>query len=383
MTATSDGETVGADSVVERVAEAARTTVAEHAPEVDAQRSFPADGIRALAASGGLGAVIPADFGGAGGALRVLADCCEAVAQACGSTGLIFLMHNVTAATVAMGGGEATGELLPAMASGEVLGTLAFSERGTGAHFYSPELKAQRSNGHVRIDGRKSFVTSAGHAGVYLALLANDDGGSDCYAIRRDQPGVAFDGSWNGVGMAGNNSIAMSFDGVEVGAAERIGEEGAGASLVFDVVAPFFLVGLAGVNVGIAAAAAAAAIEHASRPRYSDGSKLAEIESIQHTLADMDSDVRAARAVVREAAGLGEAGDPSALVAIMECKVRATDTAASVARRALEVCGGQGYARGVPVERHLRDALAGAVMAPTNGVLRSWIGKALTGLPVP
>src|SRR4051794_30288572 len=113
MTATSDGETVGADSVVARVAETARTTVAERAPEVDANREFPAEGIRALAASGGLGVVIPADFGGTGGALRMLADCCEEVARACGSTGLIFLMHNVTAATVAMGGGEAAGELLP------------------------------------------------------------------------------------------------------------------------------------------------------------------------------------------------------------------------------------------------------------------------------
>lgn len=91
----------------------------------------------------------------------------------------------------------------------------------------------------------------------------------------------------------------------------------------------------------------------------------------------------AARLVVREGARLGDAGDEAARVALMEGKVVATEAAAAVTERALEVCGGQGYTRALPVERHLRDARAGAVMAPTNGVLRNWIGKALAGLPVP
>jgi isovaleryl-CoA dehydrogenase len=93
--------------------------------------------------------------------------------------------------------------------------------------------------------------------------------------------------------------------------------------------------------------------------------------------------VRRSRLLVREAARLGEAGDASALVAIMESKVAATEAAAEVTGRALEVTGGQGYTPSLPIERHLRDARAGAVMAPTNAVLRNWIGKALAGLPVP
>jgi alkylation response protein AidB-like acyl-CoA dehydrogenase len=86
---------------------------------------------------------------------------------------------------------------------------------------------------------------------------------------------------------------------------------------------------------------------------------------------------------VQEAARLGDAGDDAALVTIMEAKVAATDTAARVTQTSLEVAGGQGYTRALPFERHLRDARAGAVMAPTNAVLRTWIGKALAGLPVP
>lgn len=378
--------TTRGDETVDRVTDGVRAaveTVAREAPAVDAERRFPKAGIRALADAGGLGLVVAPDHGGAGGGLGALATACEAVGRACGSTALVFLMHNVTAATLQAGGGAAAGELLPAMASGEALGTLAFSERGTGAHFYSPELEAVRSNGGVRVDGRKSFVTSADEAGVYLVLLAAGDGAADCYAVRRDQPGVSFEGEWGGLGMAGNNSIAMVFDGVELDDSARVGDPGAGAALVFDVVAPFFLVGLAAANAGIAAAAADAATAHAAAPRYSDGSKLAEIQHVQHMLADMDGDVRAARLAVEDAARLGDACDEAALVAIMGAKVRAADTAIDVARRAMEVCGGQGYTRGMPVERHMRDALAATVMAPTNAVLRSWIGKALAGLPVP
>ena len=183
--------------------------------------------------------------------------------------------------------------------------------------------------------------------------------------------------------MAGNSSVALELDGVEVTDDDRIGGAGEAIGLVFGAVAPFFLVGLAAVNVGIAAAAASTATAHAAGRRYPDGTSVAEVQSVQLLLADMDVAVRQARLLVREAARLGEAGDEAALVAIMEAKVAATDAAAAVTQQALEVTGGQGYTPALPIERHLRDARAGAVMAPTNAVLRTWIGKALAGLPVP
>jgi isovaleryl-CoA dehydrogenase len=359
-----------------------RDRIAAEAARVDADRSFPEPSIRALGESGALGLLVPEASGGAGGGLASLVDASEAVGAACASSGMVFLMHSVTAATVAAGGGDRAGEYLEALAAGRMLGTLAFSERGTGAHFYAPELQAQRENRGVRISGRKSFVTSGGHADLYLVLVQSGSGeGLDCYAIERGD-GVSFEGDWDGLGMAGNSSVAMELDCV-VEDADRIGGEGAGQELVFSAVAPFFLAGLAAVNVGIASAALAASVEHAAKPRYGDDGSLAEIQSIQHQLADMDATTRSARLLVQEAARLGDAGDEAALVALMESKVIATEAAMSVTEHALEVCGGQGYTRALPIERHLRDARAGAVMAPTNGVLRNWIGKALAGLPVP
>jgi alkylation response protein AidB-like acyl-CoA dehydrogenase len=369
-------------SLVDLVRDVARERIAPGAAAVDAERAFPRAAIDALAEQGALGLMVPETAGGAGGGLTELVQACEAIGTACASSGMVFLMHSVTAATVAAGGGERADGYLEQMATGEVLGSLAFSERGTGAHFYAPELAAERENGGVRIAGRKSFVTSGGEAQLYLVLVQSGDGeGLDCYAVTPDD-GITFDGTWDGLGMAGNSSVAAEFD-TQVDDAARIGEAGGGAGLVFGAVAPVFLAGLAAVNVGIAAAAQQAAIEHAAGRTYPGGDTLAEIQSVQHALAALDMTTRAARLVVRDAAALADAGDAAALVALMEAKVIATEAAQQVTQGALEVCGGQGYTRSLPLERHLRDARAGAVMAPTNGVLKTWIGKALAGLPVP
>jgi isovaleryl-CoA dehydrogenase len=368
--------------VLAAIRDDAAARIAAEAVSVDRDRSFPEAGLRALAAVGGQGLVVPESAGGSGGSLAALVDACEAVGAACASTGMVFLMHSVTAATVAAGGGARAERYLQSMASGEALGTLAFSERGTGAHFYSPALRASSSDGSVRVSGRKSFVTSGAHADLYLLLVQGEGDGLDCYAVERGQEGLSFDGSWLGLGMAGNASIAMDLD-VLLPEEARIGEPGKGQELVFEVVAPFFLLGLAAVNLGIARAASETAVAHARDRRYPDGTSLAEVQFIQHELAAMDLSVRSSRLLADDAARLGEAGDPEALVAIMEAKVAATETAVDVTQRALEVCGGQGYTPALPIERHLRDARAGTVMAPTNAVLKSWVGKALAGLPVP
>jgi isovaleryl-CoA dehydrogenase len=371
-------------SVVATIEELAAGPIGAGAAGVDRDRAFPEAGIEALRKAGALRLAVPVEDGGLGGGLTALARACEELGRACSSTAMVFLMHSVAAATLATGRGEEAERALRAIVEDGALGSLAFSERGTGAHFYSPELLAEPHNGGVRVSGRKSFVTSAGHARFYVLLLgAEEEGAADAYLVEGSAPGVRFDGAWTGLGMAGNASIAAEFDGVEIPHEARLGEPGSGLDLVFSAVAPWFMTGLAAVNVGIADAATRTAIAHAAAPRYADGSALAEVQSIQHLLAGMHSRTRRARLLVSEAAGLGEASDEAALVAIMEAKVAATEAAAAVSQDALEVTGGQGYTQALPIERYLRDARAGAVMAPTNGVLRNWIGKALAGLPVP
>ena len=193
---------------------------------VDAERRYPRAALEALAGVGAAGLLVPVEAGGAGGGLGDLVRACEALGAACASTGMTFLMHAVAAATVAGGGGERAAELLPHMAAGAI-GTLAFSERGTGAHSYSPEIHAERSAGSLRLSGRKSFVTSGGEAAVYLLLVGEESGeGADCFAVEAGRPGLSFSGAWEGLGMAGNSSVAMELDRLELTDADRIGAAG-------------------------------------------------------------------------------------------------------------------------------------------------------------
>lgn len=370
-----------ADEVLQAI-QGVTDRIAANAAAVDAERRFPEDSLVALAEAGGFGFIVSPDLGGSGASLSQLAQACEAVGSACASTGMVFLMHCVTAATLGAGGGAGAEKALKEIASTNALSTLAFSERITGAHFYAPELKAVRTNGQVSVTGTKSFCTSAGHAD-YLLVLVQSEEGSDAYLMDKDAPGVSYSGEWNGLGMRGNSSIGVNLENVAFTTDDLVGAPGKATDLIFGVVAPFFLIGLSAVNVGIAQAAANAAAEHVKSRTYADGKSLAEIQYIQHLVADMDLATRQARLLVQNAAALGDAGDPGALVPIMEAKISSTEAAQAVTEKALAATGGQGYTPRLGVERHLRDARAGAVMAPTNAVLRSWIGKALTGLPVP
>jgi alkylation response protein AidB-like acyl-CoA dehydrogenase len=352
---------------------------------VDAERRFPEEGFRALAAAGLMGLMVPAARGGSGGDLKTFAAVCEELGRGCASTAMCYLMHGCAMAVLAA---KATDEqadrwLRPA-AEGRSLGTLAFSERGTGAHFYNPEIRARRNGGYV-LSGAKSFVTSGGHADTYLALVqaSPQAEGLDVLVVEKDMPGVSFEGTWDGLGMAGNSSIRMVLADVQVPESHAIGGEGAGADLVFGVVAPTFLIGVAAVNVGIAQAALEAAVAHATTRTYPpDNRPLGSIQAIQFYLAEMKIAVDGARALVERAAALADAGDPGALPAVMEAKIAATDGVIEVTNKAMQVCGGQGYSRALPVERHLRDGRASAVMAPTTEVLKEWLGKIQCGLPL-
>ena len=354
------------------------------ANEIDRERSYPSENLEALADGGLMGILVPADYGGYGGTLMHLALVSEQLGWGCASTAMCFLMHACGCAVIAA---KATKEqaarwLRPAT-RGEAIATLAFSERGSGAHFYSPEIKAERRDGAFHLEGRKSFVTSGGHAQLYPVLVnASGAEGMNMLAVTPDLPGVSFEGEWDGLGMAGNSSITMVLSDVAVPVENLLGKEGDGQDVVFGVVATTFLVGLAAVNVGIAQAALDSAVEHAKGRRYPTGQSLAEVQVIQMYLAEMSSATQAARQLVLEAARAFDVGDEAALPLVMQAKVVATEASQKVTDQAMQVGGGQAYGRRLPIERHWRDARAGSVMAPTNEVLKEWLGRILTGLPL-
>ncbi|MBI2833858.1 MAG: acyl-CoA/acyl-ACP dehydrogenase, partial [Acidobacteria bacterium] len=140
---------------------------------------------------------------------------------------------------------------------------------------------------------------------------------------------------------------------------------------------------VASVNVGLAEAALQGSIQHATSRRYEHtGRSLAQIETIQHLIAEMKLSIDRTRAFLQTTAQMVEGKDPNAMLPVLEVKAAACETALEVTSKAMRVCGGAAYSKRVPVERYFRDSQAGNVMAPTTDILKGFIGKAILGLPL-
>jgi alkylation response protein AidB-like acyl-CoA dehydrogenase len=270
-------------------------------------------------------------------------------------------------------------EALPRLASGEWLATLAFSEKGSRSHFWAPVSRAVASNGSVRLSADKSFVTSAGYADLYVVSALSASEGVDLFAVPGTTDGLGVSSRWTGMGLRGNASAPMSID-VELAADSRLGSPGEGFRLMMEAVLPWFNLGNAAVSLGLAKAAATAAVSHAGSARFEHlGESLASLPTIRGRLARMQIALETSLSYLRLAASSVAAGDESAPLHVMAVKAQANDAALEVTDAAMRVCGGAAYARHLSVDRYFRDARAGHVMAPTADVLYDLYGKAITG----
>ncbi|MEB0203653.1 acyl-CoA dehydrogenase family protein, partial [Cryobacterium sp. 5I3] len=199
-------------STIQEAVARVTAVAAAHAQQVDADGSYPVDSVAALRSSGLLGLVISEDAGGMGAGPVEFTEVLSAIAVACGSTAMIYLMHVAAAVTVASAPPAAMPELLSRMASGEVLGTLAFSEKGSRSHFWAPVSESVVDGAGLRFTAYKSWVTSAGYADVYVmsSKSAVDPETVDLYAIPAATPGLDIAGPWSGLGLRGNASSPMT-----------------------------------------------------------------------------------------------------------------------------------------------------------------------------
>lgn len=371
--------------LVALIKQIANEVITPHAATIDQEKCFPKEAFQAFRNTGLLGLMVPEEFGGLGGDLTDLVSVVEVIGESCGSTAMCFLMHSISAHVIASNPtNEVLRSLLRAIANGKKMGTLAFSETGTGAHFYNPEIKASLRRNHFLLNGRKSFVTN-GDETNFLVVLTNasrPELGLNMVVVDSLAEGIRFDGSWEGIGLRGNNSIACEMNNVKVPLDFLIGKEGDGMELIFNVVAPAFILGTAGVNSGLARGAYQATLEHAINRKYASGQSLAEIPAIQYYLAEMCCNVDTTSTFIHNAASKAVNGMETAMLHVMQSKLLACENANLVTNKAMQVCGGKGYSKALPVERYLRDSKASAVMAPTVEILKEWIGKTVAGIPL-
>jgi alkylation response protein AidB-like acyl-CoA dehydrogenase len=366
-------------------------TAKAHAPRVDAEGAFPSESVAALREAGLLGLTLPTEVGGLGGGPAELVESLSRVAAACGSTAMVYLMHVCAAMPVAAAPPPGRQNLLRQLATGERLGTLAFSEPGSRSHFWAPTSQAQTVNGgDTQLKARKSFVTSAGHAEVYLVSTltspelapAEAPVPIDVFAVDATAAGVEVAGAFHGLGLRGNASAPMTFD-LTVPAGDRLGAPGSGFGLLLETVMPWFNLGNAAVSLGLSQAAMDAAVGHTSGARLEHvGQALAELPTIRAQLSRAALELAAVRSYVEKAAASVAAPDETTTLHVLGVKAVANDAALRITDAAMRVCGGAAFSQHLQLERFFRDARAGSVMAPTADVLYDFYGKAITGQPL-
>lgn len=364
---------------VERIAVSA---VAEHAAEVDQAGAFPQHAVDALGAAGLLGLISSQQVGGMGQGPRAAAQVVERLARECGSTAMVICMHYVGAAVIETYASEA---IRKQVAAGEHLLTLAFSEAGSRSHFWAPVGTARAVDKGVALSARKSWVTSANHATAYVwsSQPMSAEGASTIWWVPRATEGLSTHGSFDGLGLRGNDSTPVTADNAVVAESNMLGADGAGLSVMLETVLPIFNVMTAACAVGFMEAATTASCQHAAGSRYAHlDSALADLPTIRAYLARMRIATDQARCLLFDTLDAMERGRDDVMLRVLQSKAAAGEAATSVLDTAMRVCGGAAFRRDVGVERRFRDARAGTVMAPTTDQLYDFIGKAVCGLPV-
>jgi alkylation response protein AidB-like acyl-CoA dehydrogenase len=375
--------------LVGRANEITSTVVARNVEREDREALWPEEAMRALGGAGLMGLHVPVELGGQGQGLSALLAVASALARESPSTALCYAMHCVGTAVIAA---KATAyhreAYLEPIARGEHITTLALSEPGTGAFFWLPETRLAPARDGYAVTGTKSFVTNGGHADSYVVSSAageplQDEGNFSCVVLDADRPGLRWDAPWAGLGMRSNSSRTLHLDGVPTPGNRLLGEEGDQLWYVFEVIAPYFLMAMAGTYLGVANAAFDAAREHlVTRRQAHSGELLGSNPLLAHRLGHLWTELERTRRLVESAAAGADAGEPDALLGVLACKAAAGDTAVELANEAMTLCGGMGYRENGRLARMLRDARAAHVMSPTTDLLKTWVGRAAMGQPL-
>lgn len=363
-----------AESVVEGIAERA----AAH----DADGSFPEEDFRALHAAGLMGLRIDARHGGADVDALTYARVLETISAAAASTALALNMHSSATALIGRIGDEDQRErwLRPVVEEGRAFASLTSEPNVSLRHIeFATELRPV-DGGYV-LDGFKHFASLAGFAGSYLVFAAGGGSGALAALVPADREGSEVVPTWNATGMRATNSHSVRFTECFVPAADVIEIDLDRDGNVTDL----YLIGYGAVFLGIAEAAHRAAVDYAKDKRFGpDEVTIAHYPAIQRNVAEMTVKLDAMRGLVHRAAREADGADPRDRARLLlEAKWAGAVAARDVTDQALQVVGGAGYGRRMPLERYLRDARAGVVMPPNLDACLETIGMLELGVDPP
>ncbi len=356
--------------------------IAPAAGEIDRTAAYPQAALDRLAQVGLLGLVSAKEVGGLGEGIRAATFVVEQIARYCASTALVVCMHYAATAVIEAHGPRAVRE---AIAGGRAVTTLAFSETGSRSHFWAPVSTATASGDSVRLDARKSWITAAGKADLYVwssrPLAA--EGMSTIWLVPANAEGLRVTAPFDGLGLRGNYSSPVSADGVIISRDAILGEDGKGFDIMMNIVLPYFQFMSAGCCLGMMEAATTRAAAHVGGTKLEHISQsLADLPTVRAYVARMRIKTDMVRAFMLDGLDALESGREDAVLRVLEVKAAAGETSTEVTDLAMRVSGGAAFRKEVGVERHFRDARAATVMAPTTDVLYDFIGKVACGMPL-
>ena len=354
--------------------------LAPFAGEHDRHSSFPAEALRELGALGAMGMVVPEEWGGAGLDYLSLAVALEEIAAGDGAVSTIVSVQNslICGITLKYGSTAQKHEWLRPLARGEKLGCFCLTEPHTGSDASTITTRAEREGNHFVLNGVKQFITTGKHADVAIVLAVTDRAagkkGISCFLVPTATPGYVVARVEDKMGQRASDTAQIVFENCRVPASALLGAEGEGYRLALANLEAG-RIGIAAQAVGMARAAFDAAV-HYARDRVTFGVPIIEHQAVSFRLADMATQLDAARLMVWRAAVLKDAGRPCLKEASM-AKLFASEVAERICSDAIQIHGGYGYVSDFPVERIYRDVRVAQIYEGTSDIQRMVIGRAI------
>jgi len=353
--------------------------LAPHAAHWDAESIFPVDTIAKAGEMGFCGLYTPERWGGLGLSRQDAAIVFEELAGGCTSTTAYITIHNMATWMLSRWGSEALcDEWVPALAAGQKLASYCLTEPQSGSDAASLRTKAVKDGDFYVLDGTKAFISGAGQTDM-LIVMARTGGegaaGISAFAVPANLPGIVYGKKEEKMGWNSQPTRIISFDQVKVPVANLLGAEGEGFAIAMKGI-DGGRINIATCSVGTAQAALTRAQAY-MKERTQFGRELAQFQALQFKLADMLTELVAARQMVRLAAWKLDQESPDATAYCAMAKRFATDAGFNVANDALQLHGGYGYIREYPLERHVRDTRVHQILEGTNEIMRLIVARAI------
>jgi len=352
---------------------------APNAEKWDEEKIFPIDEMRQAAALGFGGIYVGEEHGGSALGRLDSAIIFEELAAGCTSTAAFISIHNMASWMIDRFGSDVVrAKFVPKLTTMEYFASYCLTEPGSGSDAAALRTKAVRDGDHYVLNGAKAFISGGGHSDVYVTMVRTGDdgpGGISCIAVPADAPGLSFGAQERKMGWNSQPTAQVLFDDCRVPVENLVGAEGEGFKIAMQ--------GLDGGRLNIGACsigAARACLESAQNytaERKQFGKPVGEFQAVQFKLADMATELEAARLMIRQAAAKLDAKDPEATLYCAMAKRYATDAGFDICNDALQLHGGYGFLRDFPMERFVRDTRVHQILEGTNEIMRVVIARKL------